>query len=146
MANTPCAQPCVLCVVQVVDELEEIMGEGGNVVDYHGCDFFPERWFQVVVVLRTDNTLLYDRLQKRWACKPTLQNTCSLSLSLSLRGYSGQKLTDNVQCEIFQTILEEARDSYSHSIVHELPSNTPENFEQNVGTICALISEWTPTP
>ena len=58
------------------------------------------------------------------------------------RGYSGQKLTDNVQCEIFQTILEEARDSYDHSIVHELPSNTPENFEQNVETICTLINEF----
>ncbi|CAI8004042.1 Adenylate kinase isoenzyme 6 [Geodia barretti] len=108
---------------KVIDELEEVMSEGGNVVDYHGCDFFPERWFHVVVVLRTDNTLLYDRLSKR--------------------GYSGQKLTDNVQCEIFQTILEEARDSYSHSMVHELPSNTPENFEQNVDIICTLISEWT---
>ena len=52
--------------VQVIDELEEVMGEGGNVVEYHGCDFFPERWFQLVVVLRTDNTLLYDRLHSRW--------------------------------------------------------------------------------
>ena len=59
-----------------------------------------------------------------------------------IRGYSGQKLTDNVQCEIFQTILEEARDNYSHDIIHELPSNTPENLEQNVDTICSLVSEW----
>ena len=50
---------------QVIDELESRMEEGGVVVDHHGCDFFPERWFDVVLVLRTDNTILYDRLQKR---------------------------------------------------------------------------------
>ena len=26
--------------LQVVDELEDQMCEGGNIVDYHGCDFF----------------------------------------------------------------------------------------------------------
>lgn len=53
--------------LQVCDELEDIMEEGGNIVDYHGCDFFPERWFDRVVVLQTDNTVLYDRLTKRYA-------------------------------------------------------------------------------
>ena len=42
------------------------MTEGGNMVDYHACDFFPERWFDAVFVLRTDNTILYDRLAKRY--------------------------------------------------------------------------------
>jgi len=41
------------------------MGEGGNVVDYHSCAFFPERWFQLVVVLKTDNGVLYPRLEDR---------------------------------------------------------------------------------
>lgn len=53
-------------VLQVIDELEEVVGGKGNIVEYHGCDFFPERWFDAVVVLRTDNTILYDRLQKRY--------------------------------------------------------------------------------
>lgn len=43
------------------------MEEGGIIVDYHGCDFFPERWFDRVVVLQTDNSILYDRLSKRYA-------------------------------------------------------------------------------
>ena len=51
--------------VQVVDEIEDQMSEGGNVVDYHGCDFFPERWFDIVFVLRTNNTTLYERLEQR---------------------------------------------------------------------------------
>lgn len=28
---------------KVCDALEDIMGEGGNIVDHHSCDFFPER-------------------------------------------------------------------------------------------------------
>lgn len=63
-------------VLQVIDELEEVMGEKGNIVEYHGCDFFPERWFDAVVVLRTDNTILYDRLQKRYLM---LCHVCLLS-------------------------------------------------------------------
>ena len=52
---------------KVCDELEDerdinIMG-GNVVVDYHGCDFFAERYFQLVVVLRTDNTVLWHRLK-----------------------------------------------------------------------------------
>ncbi|KAK8381129.1 hypothetical protein O3P69_008179 [Scylla paramamosain] len=47
---------------KVLDELEDKIAEGGNIIDYHGCDFFPERFFDIVFVLRTNNTLLYDRL------------------------------------------------------------------------------------
>ncbi|KAL3275242.1 hypothetical protein HHI36_020011 [Cryptolaemus montrouzieri] len=50
---------------KLLDGLEETMCVGGNIVDYHSCEFFPERWFDVVFVLRTDNTLLYDRLVSR---------------------------------------------------------------------------------
>lgn len=52
--------------LQVVDELEDKMTEGGVIVDYHGCDFFPQRWFDIVFVLRTDNTQLYTRLESRF--------------------------------------------------------------------------------
>lgn len=55
----------IVYLLQVIDELEDQMSEGGNIVDYHGCDFFPERWFDIVFVLRTNNTILYERLEKR---------------------------------------------------------------------------------
>lgn len=57
------------------------MEEGGNIVDYHGCDFFPERWFDCVVVLQTDNTILYDRLSRRY------ENTCFCYWTLNLLLY-----------------------------------------------------------
>uniref|UniRef100_A0A5K4EE48 Adenylate kinase isoenzyme 6 homolog n=1 Tax=Schistosoma mansoni TaxID=6183 RepID=A0A5K4EE48_SCHMA len=50
---------------RIVDELEDAMSSGGQIVDYHSCEFFPERWFDAVFVLRTDNTVLYPRLTSR---------------------------------------------------------------------------------
>ncbi|XP_078531429.1 adenylate kinase isoenzyme 6 [Lissotriton helveticus] len=107
---------------RVIDELEDRMSRGGMIVDYHGCDFFPERWFQIVFVLRTDNTLLYERLETR--------------------GYTDKKLQDNVQCEIFQTLYEEALESYKQEIVYQLPSNTPEDMERNVEQISQWTEQW----
>lgn len=63
-----------LCaILQVVDELDEKMADGGVIVDYHGCDLFPERWFHIVFVLRTDNTQLYTRLESRYLPIPFLR-------------------------------------------------------------------------
>jgi len=112
----------VLDEEKLLDELEDQMDEGGKIVDYHGCDFFPKRWFDIVFVLRTDNTLLYDRLTSR--------------------GYTGKKLEDNLQCEIFQTVLDEAKESYDESIVFELPSNTPEDMESNVEKMTQWVEQF----
>ncbi|GLH09738.1 Adenylate kinase isoenzyme 6 homolog [Gryllus bimaculatus] len=112
----------VLDEERVLDEMEDKMEEGGKIVDYHGCDFFPERWFDIVFVLRTNNTELYDRLVRR--------------------GYSGKKLEDNVQCEIFQTILEEAAQSYQPDIVNVLQNDSMDQLEDNTNRICAWIETW----
>ena len=53
-------------VMQLLDELEDQMSEGGNLLEYHSCELFPERWIDAVFVLRTDNGILYDRLEKRY--------------------------------------------------------------------------------
>jgi len=52
---------------KVLDELEPMTAQGGKVIDWHTCDVFPERWIDLVVVLRCNHTLLWDRLEKRWA-------------------------------------------------------------------------------
>jgi len=64
------------------------------------------------------------------------------TLHLHYRGYSGKKLSDNLECEIMQTILEEAHESYPTEIVHELSSNTPDELEQNLNRILLWIEEW----
>lgn len=71
--------------------------------------------------------------------------TLRLILSLLVacdRGYTGKKLQDNVQCEIFQTIYEEAMEAYSGEIVHQLTSNTPEDLECNLEQIVQWSEQW----
>mmetsp|Transcript_15815 Transcript_15815/g.34282 ORF Transcript_15815/g.34282 Transcript_15815/m.34282 type:complete len:175 (-) Transcript_15815:1566-2090(-) len=106
---------------KIVDAMEDSLSAGGQIVDYHSCDFFPERWFDLVLVLRCDNGVLYDRLRAR--------------------GYSEKKLQENMECEIMQVVLEEARESYKHEIVHEMQSNSVEDMESNVDRMVQWINE-----
>lgn len=48
------------------------------------------------------------------------------------------KLQNNIECEIFQVLLEEARESYKEEIEMHLPSNTIEDMSNNVG----LLKDW----
>ncbi|KAF9580339.1 hypothetical protein BGW38_003056 [Lunasporangiospora selenospora] len=107
---------------KLIDEMEETMRPGGKIVDFHSCDIFPERWFDLVVVLRTDNGVLYPRLEAR--------------------GYNAKKINENMECEIMQVVLEEARESYAEQIVVELSSNSIGEMEENVSRIKAWMDQW----
>ncbi|KAJ1435671.1 AAA domain-containing protein [Ochromonadaceae sp. CCMP2298] len=107
---------------KVVDMLEPILEGGGCIVDFHSCELFPERWFELVLVLQTETEILYDRL--------------------TARGYGEKKRAENMECEIMQTVFEEARESYDANIVHALPSGTLEELESNVERICTWLGNW----
>lgn len=100
---------------KLLDAIEDDLEKGGLIIDWHVCDIFPERLVDLVVVLRSDNTLLYDRLNKR--------------------GYSQTKVEENIDAEIMQVILDEARDAYVPEVVVELDSNTVEDMEANIDRI-----------
>ena len=84
------------------------MSEGGKVVDFHSCEIFPERWFDLVIALRAETHNIYDRLQAR--------------------GYKQNKVTENVECEIMNVVIDDARESYRNEIIMELPSNSVGGF------------------
>lgn len=107
---------------KLIDVMEIMVAKGGNIVDYHSVEFFPERWFDAVFVLRAHSIVLYDRLTSR--------------------GYSGRKLRDNMDCEVFQTVLEEAMASYKKEIIHELMSNDRKQMVENVHMICEWVRTW----
>ena len=109
------------------------MSEGGIVLEHHTVDFVPERWFDLVLVLRCDNTILFDRLVNRYDVH---------SVSHRIRGYSTHKIEENVECEIMQSILDEARESYDVNIVHELRSETFEDLEENVNRVAQWFENW----
>lgn len=99
----------------VLDELEGPMSDGGIVLDHHSCDWFPERWFQMAVVLHTRTDVLYDRLTGR--------------------GYSRTKLDANMEAEIMQVVAEEAVNSYPKVEVLRLQNNDEAECTANVTVI-----------
>ena len=103
----------------VCDELEDTMQQGGVILEFHSCSFFPERWFQLVVLLRATNTQLYDRQ--------------------IARGYKENKITENIQCEIMEVTSETVYESYKKEIIMELQSNTPEDMESNIEVVISRI-------
>jgi adenylate kinase len=107
---------------KILDVLEPIMAEGGCIVDFHSVELFPERWFELVLVLRTETSTLYDRL--------------------TARNYNDLKRNENVECEIMQVVLEEAKESYAPEIVHELQSNTLTDLDSNVERIASWYENW----
>jgi len=55
-----------------------------------------------------------------------------------IRGYSQKKISENIECEIMQVLLDEAKESYKPEIVLELVSETVEQMAQNLDK----LSEW----
>ena len=102
--------------------MEDLLAPGGFVVEFHASELFPQRWFDLVVVLRSDNTVLYDRLKRR--------------------GYSDKKIEENVTAEILQVCEEEAREAYAAEVVVPLPSNTTEECDSNAQRIEAWVAQW----
>lgn len=107
---------------KLLDELEPLADKGGLIIDWHCCEIFPERWIDLVVVVRCDNTVLYNRLESR--------------------GYAQNKITENVECEIMQVLLQEARDNYNENIVVELRSESIDELTSNVDRIVQWIESW----
>ncbi|KAE9410950.1 P-loop containing nucleoside triphosphate hydrolase protein [Gymnopus androsaceus JB14] len=107
---------------KLLDELEPIVAEGGVILDWHTCEIFPERWPDLVVVLRCEHSQLWDRLEKR--------------------SYPLKKIQENNEAEIMQVVLEEARSSYPEEIVVELKSESTDDLEANVTRIVDWIKSW----
>jgi len=110
---------------KVLDHLEPrlLSADGGLILDYHSGEFLPEAAIDLVVVLRTDNTVLYDRLKAR--------------------GYPEAKISNNLECEIFQTILDEAREAFPGTDkVLELVSDTPEEQTNNANRLIQFVTSW----
>lgn len=75
-----------------------------------------------MLVLRCDSTVLYDRL--------------------TARGYKGKKLEENMDSEIMQVLLDEARESYKEEIVVELRSEEATDVEGNLERVEAWVEVW----
>ncbi|EEY13906.1 POS9-activating factor FAP7 [Verticillium alfalfae VaMs.102] len=107
---------------KLLDALEDEVPGGGFILDWHACDLFPESWIDLVVVLRVDSSTLYDRLKAR--------------------NYAEAKLQENLDSEIMEVLLSEAREGFDEQIVVELTSNTAEEMESNVERVICWLDQW----
>lgn len=97
-----------------------------------------------MVVLRVDSTILYDRLKARYAF-PFLASIPISDLSANVYLYSNypeNKLQENMDSEIMQVLLDEARESYDEEIIVELRSDSSEEIESNIERIEAWYKQW----
>lgn len=106
----------------LVDALEDDLDRGNQVIDWHVCDVFPERVIDLVVVLRTENSVLYDRLKER--------------------KYPEKKISENIDAEIMEVILNDAREQYDENVIVELDSNKVEDVQANVDRIVGWLKAW----
>lgn len=107
---------------KLIDELEPLASAGGVILDWHACEPWPERWVDLVVVLRCNHTKLWERLEERQ--------------------YPLKKIKENNEAEIMEVIAQEARDSYVPEIVVELKSESIDDLESNVARIVEWIRTW----
>jgi adenylate kinase len=106
----------------LVNSITPDLEDGGYLIDWHACDCFPEDLVDLVIVIRADTEILYDRLKAR--------------------NYSEAKLQQNMDAEIFQELLEEARRAFPDEMVQEMHSNNLEQMDGNVARIAQWVDVW----
>lgn len=92
-----------------------------NLIESIHGDIIPSSLIDWTFVCQTDNTILYDRLKER--------------------GYDELKIRNNVEAEIFQTVLEEVREFHEVSKYTILINNTKSDLEENIETARNKINE-----
>ncbi|KJZ75506.1 hypothetical protein HIM_04969 [Hirsutella minnesotensis 3608] len=107
---------------KLLDAIEEDVAAGGCIIDWHACDLFPRSWVDIVIVLRVDSTTLYDRLKAR--------------------NYPESKLQENLDSEIMEVLLQEAREAFDEEVVIELTSNTSDEMDANLDRMEAWFKQW----
>lgn len=105
---------------KVLEEVEPLLKEGGCVVDFHSAYFFLDADFQAVVLLRCDNTVLYDRLKAR--------------------NYDEKKIRENIECEIMEVTSEDVRENFDEGKIIELKNEQLEDMEDNIKKIYQFLN------
>lgn len=96
---------------------EPATGERFHVVIYetHTVTTLPIESIDLVIVLKARTDVLYDRLQAR--------------------GYSPDKIAENMECEIMQVVWEEAVERFGQRKVIVCSSNVHDDLEDNLETV-----------
>ncbi|SBS80018.1 adenylate kinase-like protein 1, putative [Plasmodium ovale] len=95
--------------------------KGGFIFDFHDINFIihKKKFIDHIFLLTASTNSLYDRLEKR--------------------NYTLEKIKNNIECEIFQTIKEDILEHFDDpTIFHELENNTLQQHEDNLD----FVKKW----
>lgn len=107
---------------KLMTKLEPFLSEKKfNIIECIHADLLPPEFVDWVFVCRTDNTKLYDRLKAR--------------------NYSENKISNNVQAEIFQLVYDEALDCFGDSILTELECEELSDIDRNSKIVVEKVNE-----
>ena len=119
---------CTIYSEQMLDdEITNILNmhpDGGVIFDFHCSDIVTKEQIDFVIVLRCESDILWKRL--------------------AARGYSEAKVRENVEAEIFRTILDEVIEDYHKEQIIEIKSETPEDLQQALEQLNAMFSQQQP--
>ncbi|KAA6369115.1 MAG: adenylate kinase [Streblomastix strix] len=104
----------------IMDQMEPLILQRNCIVEHIDARPFAEDWFDYVIVLTAKIEILGSRLEDR--------------------GYSEDKIKENIDSEIFGVCLERARESYPADIIIELPSESLEQMEYSKTFVGGLIT------
>ena len=91
-------------------------------MDWHACDLWPASVIDLVVVVRCSTEGLFDRLKAR--------------------GYGEKKIEENMDAEIMEVLLDEAREAYDERMVVEVRSDAVEDIDSNVERLEKWVAQW----
>merc|ERR1711862_191280 len=99
---------------------------GACVLDFHSSGFLQDDWFDLVLVLRADTNVLWGRVEKRH--------------------YTEAKIKGNVEAEIFQTCLDEAREAFEETEVKilDLQHNTLDDSAAAAAKVKDFLDNYMP--
>lgn len=102
---------------------EYFQNSTGLLIDYHSAGLIPDaNQIQGVVVLRCAEEILKERLKQG--------------------NSSTKKIEENIQSEVFQMCLNEAREAFDESIVCQLDNTTEHDMNKNVEYLLKWIDRW----
>ncbi|KAL0244390.1 hypothetical protein GEMRC1_008474 [Eukaryota sp. GEM-RC1] len=104
----------------LINTLSGVIEETGYVVEFHSPSVFPEDWFDIVVVLTCINDVLYPRLEKR--------------------GYSERKISDNIEAEIMEVVLDEAYETFPDKVM-KFKCEVLEDIDIAINSVLQYIAE-----
>mmetsp|Transcript_22223 Transcript_22223/g.68442 ORF Transcript_22223/g.68442 Transcript_22223/m.68442 type:complete len:159 (-) Transcript_22223:1888-2364(-) len=107
---------------ELLGVLEPRLEQGNVMLDFHSCDVFPAELLDLVLVLRVSTENLFDRL--------------------TARGYHQRKINENMECEIMQVVLEDAREAFPAEMVHVVENNNVDEMEANGARVEQWLAAW----